>query len=467
MRLNIVKSLVVSKLAPYIFSKRLYNKNLQNSHVFAETTWDVIISGGGMVGGAFACALGSSRILETKKILLLETRPNTEYNIDLNKYSNRVCALNKNTKSLFESFNAWEKLSKLRMKEVKKMCVWESSSDARITFQHEGMVNDIAYIVENDVILNTLYSKIDELRPRVQILTGAKAVDYVLPSDDSEFVTVNLADGIKLKTKLLVGADGVQSLVRKKMNIKYVSWNYDQKGIVATLRLSEPTENVVAWQRFLPTGPIALLPLTDDLCSLVWTVSVPMCEKLLKFSNEEFVDALNSALWDETGKNSTVESVLMSVKNVLSSMSLGFESTRQLPPSIISVENNSRAAFPLGLGHSTFYVAPRVALIGDSAHRVHPLAGQGVNLGFGDVQCLTETLESSVYDGNCIGDLQYLLDYEVKRQRHVVPMMFSIDALQRLYKTEFMPIVLMRSLGVTVLDALNPIKDRIISRASS
>ncbi|KAG8192275.1 hypothetical protein JTE90_002101 [Oedothorax gibbosus] len=419
-----------------------------------------------MVGCALAASIGASPILADKKVLLLETSPKTEYSINPNKYSNRVCALNKSTKSLFESFNAWEKICNIRMKEVRKMVVWEACSDARISFSQDGMQDEVAYIVENDVILNVLTNTLNDMSDKIDVLRGVKANDYQLPAIETDLVTVSLESGVPLKTKLLIGADGVNSLVRKKMNVKYISWSYDQKGIVATLKLSEQTSNIVAWQRFLPTGPIALLPLTDDLCSLVWTVSNPMCEKLLKMTDEQFVDSLNTALWDDESKNTFVESAISNLRSLLSNLSAEQSSVRQLPPSILSIEEKSRAAFPLGLGHATEYVSKGVALIGDSAHRVHPLAGQGVNLGFGDVKCLTECIEKAVYDGDSIGSIDYLSEYETIRQRHVVPAMFAIDALNRLYKTEFAPIVLMRSLGVTALDALHPIKSKIMQQAS-
>ncbi|GFT71759.1 ubiquinone biosynthesis monooxygenase COQ6, mitochondrial [Nephila pilipes] len=419
--MNIFRTFKFFPFKTSVHSTRYLSVIPEDAEKLSKTTWDVIISGGGMVGCALAASIGSSPSLSEKKILLLETSPKTEYKPDLNKYSNRVCALNKNTKDLFDSFHAWEKICSIRMKEVRKMVVWEACSDARISIQHDDMQNEIAYIVENDVILNALWKTIDRLSDKIHVLRGMKAADYSLPSNETDLVTVDLQNGIPLKTKLLIGADGVNSHVRNKMNIKYISWNYDQKGIVATLKLSEPTENIVAWQRFLPTGPIALLPLREDLCSLVWTVSLPMCEKLLQMPEEQFVDSLNSALWDEEKKISVVESAIGSLKNAISSLTPGSEPVRQLPPSILSVESNSRAAFPLGLGHATEYVAPRVALIGDSAHRVHPLAGQGVNLGFGDVKCLTECLEKSVYDGDCIGSRKNLLEYETKRQRHVIP----------------------------------------------
>ncbi|GBN34834.1 Ubiquinone biosynthesis monooxygenase COQ6, mitochondrial [Araneus ventricosus] len=464
--MNIFRTLRKVPFNSNLYVRRYLSVQSEDVERLSKTTWDVVISGGGMVGCALAASLGSSPLLSGKRVLLLETSPKTEYAIDPDRYSNRVCALNKNTKQLFDSFHAWDKICSIRMKEVRKMVVWESCSDARISFQHDGMHDDIAYIVENDVILNSLWSTINGLADKVHVLRGMKATEVSLPSNETDLVTVELQNGVPLKTKLLVGADGVNSLVRNKMKVKYLSWNYDQKGIVATLKLSEPTENVVAWQRFLPTGPIALLPLSDDLCSLVWTVSLPMCEKLLKMPEDQFVDSLNSSLWDEEKKNSVVESAILNLKNLISTLTPGYEPVRQLPPSILSVEPKSRAAFPLGLGHATEYVAPRVALVGDSAHRVHPLAGQGVNLGFGDVKCLTECLEKSVYNGDCIGSLQYLLEYETKRQRHVLPTMFAIDALNRIYKTEFTPFVLMRSLGVTALDACQPMKNIMIGQAS-
>ncbi|GIY25453.1 ubiquinone biosynthesis monooxygenase COQ6, mitochondrial [Caerostris darwini] len=407
--MNVIRTLKKFPIKSNIHTRRYLNIRSEDVEKLSKTTWDIVISGGGMVGCALAASIGSSPILSKKKVLLLETSPKTEYQIDANKYSNRVCALNNSTKQLFEGFQAWDKICSIRMKEVKKMIVWESCSDARISFQHDSMQDEVAYIVENDVILNSLWNRINRLSDNIHVLKGMKATDYILPSNQTDFVTVKLQNDIPLKTKLLIGADGVNSLVRNKMNIKYIAWNYDQKGIVATLKLSEPTENIVAWQRFLPTGPVALLPLTDDLCSLVWTVSLPMCEKLLQMQEDQFVDSLNSALWDEEKKNSTVESAIKSLKNAISNLTSDYESVRQIPPSVLSIEPKSRASFPLGLGHATEYVAPRVALIGDSAHRVHPLAGQGVNLGFGDVKCLTECLEKAVYDGECIGNLQYLL----------------------------------------------------------
>ncbi|KMQ95159.1 ubiquinone biosynthesis monooxygenase coq6 [Lasius niger] len=187
------------------------------------------------------------------------------------------------------------------------------------------------------------------------------------------------------------------------MGVLYPNWQYNQLGIVATLKLSEPTENVVAWQRFLPTGPIALLP---------------------------------------TGVS------------------------RQLQPSVAAIVEGSRAAFPLGFGHAASYVQPGTVLVGDAAHRIHPLAGQGVNLGFGDVTVLTKILAEAAVNGSHLNDMQYLRQYETLRQRHNVPTMLVIDALHRLYRGTAAPVVLARSLGLQLTNAIPQLKKMLMEQAA-
>ncbi|KAK2583728.1 hypothetical protein KPH14_009646 [Odynerus spinipes] len=265
----------------------------------------------------------------------------------------------------------------------------------------------------------------------------------------------------------IVGADGVNSKVRQTMNVQYVKWEYDQMGIVATVELSEPTENVVAWQRFLPTGPIALLPLTNTLSSLVWSVTTNEAKRLLKIPEEEFVDSINNALWKVYPKDGIVESGMKALQQLLDGLSLQTGASRQLPPSISNIVECSRAAFPLGFGHSVSYVAPGTVLVGDAAHRVHPLAGQGVNLGFGDITVLVQILAETVVNGAILGDMIYLSRYETLRQRHNIPTMLAIDALHRLYKGTAAPVVLARSLGLQLTNAIPILKKALIQHASN
>ncbi|KAI4485459.1 hypothetical protein M0804_006964 [Polistes exclamans] len=267
--------------------------------------------------------------------------------------------------------------------------------------------------------------------------------------------------------KSVVGADGVNSKVREAMNVQYVQWKYDQMGIVATLELCEPTENIVAWQRFLPTGPIALLPLTNTLSSLVWSLTTKEAKNLMKISEEEFVDSINKALWKVYPKDGIVESGMKALQQLLQGLSLQNGISRQLPPSVSKIVEGSRAAFPLGFGHSVSYVAPGTVLIGDAAHRVHPLAGQGVNLGFGDIVDLVKILADIVTDGAVFGNMLYLTKYETLRQRHNIPTMLAIDALHRLYKGTAAPIILARSLGLQITNAIPILKKALIQHASN
>lgn len=241
--------------------------------------------------------------------------------------------------------------------------------------------------------------------------------------------------------------------------------SYKQLGVVATLEIDpeEAEGNSVAWQRFLPSGPVALLPLSDNLSSLVWSTSVEHAKELLKMEPDEFVSSLNAAFVKHYSSNRIVTDILKTVDNVLASKS----KITQLPPSVIKLQENSRAAFPLGFGHASSYVCNGAALIGDAAHRIHPLAGQGVNLGFGDVVKLTEVLTDAVYSGSEIGNLQYLLQYEQERLKANVPIMIGVHALQQLYCNDFPPFVLARSLGTKIANSTEPLKNFFMQKAMS
>ncbi|KAL3285557.1 hypothetical protein HHI36_000087 [Cryptolaemus montrouzieri] len=251
------------------------------------------------------------------------------------------------------------------------------------------------------------------------------------------------------------------------MGVHFVSWNYDQMGIVATLELEEECDNTVAWQRFYPDGTIALLPLNNKFSSLVWSTTLHHSKELLSLTEQEFIDKLNESLWRTSGKNFIVEESTKAFDQFMKVLNLSSTKERQLPPKIIRCKENSRASFPLGFGHATNYVMKGAALVGDAAHRVHPMAGQGANLGFGDITCLNEILGEAAYCGSELGSLLYLKDYETRRQRRNVPTMLAIEGLHRLYGTDSPPAVLVRSIGLQAVNALQPLKGLIKSFAAS
>lgn len=436
----------------------------------AAALYDVVISGGGMVGTAMACALGSHPHLHNKKILLLEAGHRKLYDELPEQFSNRVSSITPGSATLLASFGAWDHICAMRMKPYKRMQVWDACSDALITFDKEGL-EDMGYIIENDVITAALTKQLDAMADRIEVLYRNRAVNYTWPSpyhdgEGSSWVQIQLADGQKLHTKLLIGADGQNSMVRSTAGMKTIQWSYNHVAVVATLQLSEITDNNVAWQRFLPTGPIALLPLSDTCSSLVWSTSPEHAAELLKMDEETFVDAVNSAFWSSEYHSEFISSANSVLRSVVSLLMPSGTPARQLPPSVSGVGEKSRTAFPLGLGHATEYVRQRVALIGDAAHRVHPMAGQGVNMGFSDVASLLNHLSSAAFDGRDLGSTRHLLAYETEQQRQNLPLMAAIDLLKRLYNTKQPPVVLLRTFGLQATNAMTPLKEQIIAFAS-
>ncbi|XP_008333778.1 ubiquinone biosynthesis monooxygenase COQ6, mitochondrial [Cynoglossus semilaevis] len=433
--------------------------------------YDVIISGGGMVGSAMACSLGMDPNLEGKKILLLEAGNKKVMDTVPASYSTRVSSISPGSATLLSGIGAWEHILQMRVKPYQRMQVWDACSDALITFDKENLQDEMAYIVENDVVVAALTKQLDTLPDNVQVKYRSKVETYTWPmphqaADCVPWVQVMLANGEVLQTKLLIGADGPNSTVRRQLGIPTVNWNYDQSAVVAVLHLSEPTENNVAWQRFLPTGPIAMLPLSDTQSSLVWSTSHQTAEELLELDEESFVDAVNSAFWSNENQSELIETAGSLFRGALSAIMPSAGSPRQLPPSVAGIGPKTRVMFPLGMGHASEYVRQRVALIGDAAHRVHPLAGQGANLGLGDVASLTRLLSQAAFNGKDLGAIQHLLEYETDRQRHNLPMMAAIDLMKRLYSTNSAPVVLLRTFGLQATNMLPTLKEQIMSFAS-
>uniref|UniRef100_A0A8D0HN38 Ubiquinone biosynthesis monooxygenase COQ6, mitochondrial n=1 Tax=Sphenodon punctatus TaxID=8508 RepID=A0A8D0HN38_SPHPU len=434
------------------------------------SVYDVVVSGGGMVGSAMAAALGHDVHLHDKKILLLEAGSRKMSDRLPEHYSNRVSAISPGSATLLGSFGAWNHICSMRCKPFRRMQVWDACSEAMIIFDKDSL-EDMGYIVENDIVMSALTKQLDAVSDRVEVLYRSRAVGYTWPfpyhtSDTSPWVQVDLADGRRLQTKLLIGADGQNSAVRKAAGIHNVQYQYDQSAVVATLQLSEATDNNVAWQRFLPSGPIALLPLSDTASSLVWSTSHEHASQLLSMDGESFVDSINSAFWSNANHSDFIDTAGSMFRSAVTLLMPSGTAARQLPPSVAKVDPKSRAVFPLGLGHATEYVQHRMALIGDAAHRVHPLAGQGVNMVFGDIACLIHHISTAAFDGKDLGSIKHLLQYETERQRYNLSLMAAIDLLKRLYSTSVAPFVLLRTWGLQTTNAVSPVKEQIMAFAS-
>uniref|UniRef100_A0A4X1TJ66 Ubiquinone biosynthesis monooxygenase COQ6, mitochondrial n=1 Tax=Sus scrofa TaxID=9823 RepID=A0A4X1TJ66_PIG len=415
----------------------------------ADTVYDVVVSGGGMVGAAMACALGHDIHFGDKKILLLEAGPKKVLGKLPETYSNRVSSISPGSATLLSSFGAWDHICNMRYRAFRRMQVWDACSEALIMFDKDNL-DDMGYIVENDVIMQALTKQLEAVSDRVTVLYKSKAVSYTWPypfsmADSSPWVHITLGDGSTLQTKLLIGADGHNSGVRQAAGIRDVSWNYDQSAVVATLHLSE---------------------LSDTLSSLVWSTSHEHAAELVSMDEEKFVDAINSAFWSDANHTDLVDSASSVLHYVVSILKPTKVSARQLPPSVAKVDAKSRVLFPLGLGHAAEYVRPRLALIGDAAHRVHPLAGQGVNMGFGDISSLVHHLRTAAFNGKDLGSMSHLTGYETDRQRHNTALLAATDLLKRLYSTSATPLVLLRTWGLQATNAVSPLKEQIMAFAS-
>ncbi|XP_072030847.1 ubiquinone biosynthesis monooxygenase COQ6, mitochondrial-like [Amphiura filiformis] len=450
-------------------SRRYQGRPVYNGE--SSELYDVVIAGGGMAGRAMACALGQEPSLQNHKILLLEGAAKPEMGKLPEHYSNRVCALNPGAVDLLDSVGAWEEMVKQRVKPFCRMQVWDACSDAVITMNNDDLSEYLAYIVENNVTIEALSTQLEKLSSNVRVEYETLVTNVHIPQqnvvDEANWAEVELHNGECVKARLLIAADGANSSIRKMCGIDVLGWEYGQSGVVATLHLSEPSENNVAWQRFLPTGPIAMLPLSDTQSSLVWSITTDKAKGLMQLTDEEFVEEINNAFWDNSHHDPTIDSISQFFQGILSTISPEGSSVRQLPPSVISIDPGSRGRFPLALGHAMHYVKPRLALIGDAAHRIHPLAGQGINLGFGDVECLADKLVEAAKLGKDLGSLHHLLEYESSRQRHIIPIMAAVDGLKRLYSTDNQAVVLVRSLGLQATNAMTPLKNAFISGAST
>uniref|UniRef100_A0A287MGE5 FAD-binding domain-containing protein n=2 Tax=Hordeum vulgare subsp. vulgare TaxID=112509 RepID=A0A287MGE5_HORVV len=281
----------------------------------------------------------------------------------------------------------------------------------------------------------------------------------------SSLVKLDLSDGHTLYSMLVVGADGFKSNVRKVAGIKKTGWRYPQSVIICTIE--HMTRNDCAWQRFLPSGPIALLPIGVNFNNMVWTMIPEEASRHKSMSSEDFVMSLNRALDFGYGPRPSSGSLDHYMEKVFSGIGDTAASTKEcfeVPPRAIGLISD-RMAFLLSLMHSHDYVSKGLALVGDAAHTVHPLAGQGVNLGFGDAAALAKVISEGISVGADIGDLSLLSRYENDRKTANVAMAAVVDGFQKMYSVDFGPLNVLRAAAFHGPQYLLPLKRNIISYA--
>jgi len=390
----------------------------------AGAAYDVLIIGGGMVGSALACALGDTSL----KVAVLDRAPAATP--AGNGYDQRVSAMTLASQALFENVGAWEGMTRRRVSPVREMRIWDAGGSGSIHFNAAEIGEAcLAWIIENSVIQAALVERLHQYT-NVHYLCPVEAADIALADDGAN---VTLQDGRRLRARLLVGADGADSTVRRAAGIETQSLNLNQKGIVATVTTEKP-HGQVARQRFLVTGPLAFLPLDEPhTCSIVWSADTMRADQLLALDNAAFMSELQQTFGEPLGKIQTI---------------------------------GPRAGFPLALSHAKAYTAPHLALVGDAAHTVHPLAGQGVNLGFLDAAALAEVLLDAVAKQKEIGAHAVLRRYERWRKGDNLAMISVTGGFRYLFGNDLPGVRQLRNLGLDLTNTVTPMKNLIMRRAS-
>lgn len=384
--------------------------------------FDVLIVGGGMVGAAVACGLGDSPL----RVGVLENEMPPAFSPD-QPHDLRVSALSIASKNIIATVGAWHGVTERRYCPFRRMRVWENEGDTEFC-SDDIKQPELGYIVENRV---TQLALLDRLQTFANITLICPAdIRHIRYSVD-QASEIELDDGRVLSAKLLVAADGRHSKVRQAVGLGLTSWDYEQHALVVYIETAYGQQDIT-WQRFVPTGPQAFLPLTGHYGSIVWYHSPDEVRRLQALPPELLKDELVAAF----------PACLGEVKQVLGT-----------------------ASFPLRRQHAQHYVKHGVVLVGDAAHTINPLAGQGVNIGLLDAAALAEVLVEATGKGQNIAEVSVLQRYEKMRRIENLKMMTVMDAFYQVFSNDWMPVKLLRNLGLGLAERIWPAKYLVMRNA--
>jgi len=380
--------------------------------------YSVIIVGGGIVGATAACALAQAGV----EVALLDTRNPERQWADNTPADIRVSALTRASENILTAVGAWPAMQQRRVGAYDRMQVWDAESAGVLQFDAaETEFPVLGHIVENRVTVAALWDVLATL-PSAHLLCPAKVTALVTGTEQTQ---ITLQDGQQLTTELLIAADGRDSSLRQMAGIETTGWEYHQDGLVATIS-SEKPHQFTAWQRFLPEGPLALLPLANGQCSIVWTLSHETAQQMLALSEADFLVQLQNASEGVLG---------------------------------VILEVGDRAAFPLRFQYAQQTIAEHFVLIGDAAHAMHPLAGQGANAGLLDAAAIAEVVIESLTSGRPIGSHKSLRYYERWRKADNLAMMRSMDVINKMYTQQNELLKQVRGTGMQWVNQLAGLKN--------
>lgn len=389
-----------------------------------DLDFDVLITGGGLVGASLACALGGHPL----RVGVIEAVPfNTA---GQPSYDDRTIALAYGTRRIFAAMGIWDLLQD-GATPIEKIHVSDRGHFGALRMDcREEHVEALGYVAPARVLGQALFNTLAK-HPNVTVLCPAQLNGVEARAND---VCTHVDDGTQTRTvtaRLLVAADGGRSAVREALGIAADTRDYGQCAVIANVTAARPHHNI-AYERFTETGPLALLPMSEGRCALVWTHRAADADTIMAMDDDRFLAALQDAFGFRLGR---------------------------------FVKVGRRTAYPLQLILAREHVRERIALIGNAAHTLHPVAGQGFNLGLRDVAVLADVITAAAADGRDIGGDEVLQRYAQWRRRDHRRVIAFTDTLVRVFSNNLTPLVVARDLGMTVLDLLPGVKRGIVGRA--
>ncbi|MCH1925045.1 FAD-dependent oxidoreductase [Shewanella sp. C32] len=390
--------------------------------MFKTQSYDVAVIGGGMVGLATACGLAKSGL----QVVVIDSRAAAPVT---GVPRLRVSAINKASQALLENLGAWHNIPAERLAPYSKMDVWEKDGMGAIQFDAANICeNSLGTIIENDAIQYALaQSAHDETN---LTLLENEHVRTLAFGEREAWITLERGDS--LSAALVVAADGANSWVRQQCQIPLTFWDYDHQAIVATIKTQLP-HNGCARQAFSADGPLAFLPLFEaDLCSIVWSVPPEKAEQLLALDDESFNKALTAAFDGKLG---------------------------------LCQLQSERQSFPLRMRFARHFAQHRLVLAGDAAHTIHPLAGQGVNLGFLDAGAIVEVVSKLHSEDKDIGAYENLRTLERWRKAEAMEMIAAMEGFHRLFLGNNPVKKAIRDIGLNLVNSVSGMKTLFMQQA--